>query len=383
MADQGFELKSQEWFLLAASLDWKSFDPFDLLLSPYLKKLPSFSPFFARLAIQLGKASNASIRRILKILPHEEAKTLSDYLESAILFSKGNKEWAKAYLVELAQRLIKKSIQAPHGFGWGLEFPYTTRFVNVPARTPNIYQTINAIKALSALPNVNVSQEFLEFALQGCRFIIEDLGIFERGKSKWFRYWPGLDAPIINIQASIAGVFSYIGALTGQQNYLELSNYAMQTVVNSQNENGSWYYSVDGKANFIDGFHTGFVLQGLTEYAINCSKTNVSRVNNAIQKGFEFFKCHLINESGIPLGLADGRVSLDGQNFAQCVQTFAICSQSSADLKAGLLSWQKMIEIPSLKEINYPKLRWTYGPAVLATAHLFNAISRNSMEVKN
>ena len=257
------------------------------------------------------------------------------------------------------------------------------RFVNVPARTPNIYQTINAIRSLLALYELNNSREHLELVWQGCHFILKDLGIFEWKKSQWFRYWPGLNAPIINVQASVAGVFSHIGALTGKQDYIELSDLAMVTVLNCQNDNGSWNYSADGKASFVDGFHTGFILQGLAEYAIHCSDGNHSKVKRAIHKGFEFFKQHLVSASGEPLGFADGRPSQDGQNFAQCVQTFAMCGQSSADLQSGWLAWRKMIKIPSLTRSKYPELRWTYGPAVLATAFLFDASAKKLKEDEN
>ena len=67
MTDEELDLKAQEWFLLAKSLDWKSYDPFDLLISPYLVNLPALSPFLARLVLQLGKISGAWIRRLLKV----------------------------------------------------------------------------------------------------------------------------------------------------------------------------------------------------------------------------------------------------------------------------------------------------------------------------
>jgi len=376
MADQSVSQKAQEWFLLAKILDWKSYDPYDILLSPPLENLRIVAPFLARLAIQIGRFSGATIRRLLKIVPHEEAKTLSDYLESAILFSTAGQEWSELFIEELAQRLVVRSIPTLHGVGWGLEFPYTTRYVNVAARIPNIYQTINAVQALVALYKHNASEEYLEFALRGSRFITNDLGIFEWKKFTWFRYWSGVDAPIVNIQASVAGVFSALGALTGEKYYAQLADLSAQTVINFQNDDGSWYYSEDGNANFVDGFHTGFILQGLLEYTLHCSEENRSQVKSVIQKGFKFFKQHLVGTSGMPLGFADGRISFDGQNFAQCVQTFAVCAQTSADLESSLLIWHKMINIPSLKRSRDHRLRWDYAPAVLATAHLFNAISR-------
>lgn len=376
MDNQEVSAKAHEWFLLAESLEWKSFDPFDLLLSPYFKDIQKVLPLAARLCVQVGKRSGSAIRHLCKVSPHEEAKTLSDYLEAAVLLSECGEDWANAYLPVLAGRLMAKSIVTPQRIAWGLEFPYATRFVNVKARTPNIYQTANAIQALLRLYSLTRSEEYLRYAIQGADFIMGDLGVFTKDGLLWFRYWSNSDAPIVNIQATTAGIFSALGNLTREKRFLEASESAVNTVMSVQNPDGSWYYSMDGKANFIDGFHTGFILQGLAEYIVHSSNENYSRVNEVLQKGFDFFKRHLVDVSDMPLDFADGKVSLDGQNFAQCVQTFAVCGrQSSADIEVGMNVWRELVKIPSLNRNRGHELRWTYGPSVLATAHLNRAIA--------
>jgi hypothetical protein len=84
----------------------------------------------------------------------------------------------------------------------------------------------------------------------------------------------------------------------------------------------------------------------------------------------------------IPRGFVDGAISFDGQNFAQCVQTLAICAEGFNDVQMAWQVWEKMSDIPQLNMIedtlplkniwkpNFPALRWVFGPAVLATAHL-------------
>lgn len=368
--------KAQDWFLLAEGLNWESFDPYDILLSPHLRFLQSISPLLARVSTQVGKHSGALIRRLISVQPHEEAKTLSDFLLAAVLFSECHQHWAKQYLSGLPKRLIAKSITTNHGVGWGLEFPYTNRFINVPARTPNIYQTINAIQSFTKLYKITNNQKYLDFALQGCSFIVNDLGTFKRNGMIWFSYWPGSENLIVNVQSTAAATFSFIGILVNEPKYLELADYIMETVINTQRENGSWNYSADGKANFVDGFHTGFILQGLVDYVAQGSVGNYSNAIKAIREGFFYFKQHLVSKSGLPLDIADGHESIDGQNFAQCVQTFAKCNQSSVDIDIGYQLWQKMIKIPSLNRNNFHELRWSYGPAVLATAYLFQIVPK-------
>ena len=39
----------------------------------------------------------------------------------------------------------------------------------------------------------------------------------------------------------------------------------MNFVIASQNEDGSWYYSMDGQRDFVDHFHTCFVMKALAK----------------------------------------------------------------------------------------------------------------------
>ena len=224
------------------------------------------SPFLSRLLIQLGKKVGIPIRRILRVPTHEEAKTYSDFLTAATLLIEFGQSWAHSYIDILRLRLHEKAICTKHGYGWGLEFPYVSRYVNVPTRTPNIYQTGNAIYALLDTYELNNDQTSLQSALLGYQFLLNDLGYFERDRILWFRYWPRIETQIINVQALTSSVLARLGRLTSDETLCELADRAVVTVLMAQNRDGSWFYSMDGKGKFVDGFHTGFILQGLMEY---------------------------------------------------------------------------------------------------------------------
>ena len=373
-----------KWFNIAEKLDWKSYDPFDFLLSPYLGCIHRNSSIAARIFVQIGKHSGEKARRLLKIFPHQEAKTISDYLSAAVLLGKSRENWALNYFNVLFQKLKDAAVSARHGIGWGLGFPYTSRFADASAKTPNIYTTINAINSSLDIYEFNGSIDAKKVAREGCRYILEELGDFQFNGRRWFRYWLGSDVPIINVQASLAGLFNRAGQIYNNEQYLSLADKCIDVVLTTQQSDGSWPYSGDGKANFVDGFHTGFILQGLMAFK-KYSKTNTDEITIAVQRGFEYFKRHLLTQDAMPRYFANGKVSMDGQNFAQCIQTCVLCAQREEEIDLAVKIWYKMIDknrrnlgldsgSHETKVSPAINLRWTVGPAVLATANLINTL---------
>jgi hypothetical protein len=363
-------------FETAERLDWKSYDPFDVLLSPYARRIQARSPLVARGLVQMGKRFGCGLRRFLNVPRHEEPKALADFLRAAVILAQNGEEWASEHVAELSHRLRLRAVTTSRGRGWGLEFPYASRFGTIERGAPNIYTTTTACQAL--LDDYDLTQRggALEAAREGSMFILEELGSFEYGGRRWLRYVGGLSDPIVNVQASGASLFARIGAQLDDNRILGAADTAAETVVASQGADGSWPYSADGRAPFVDGFHTGFTLQGLAEYA-SLRRPPVPEVESALRAGFAYFKGHLITRGGLPRGFADGRVSLDGQNTGQCIQTLITCGEATTETQDVAQLWRTGLEATLLGatcgRAGFPALRWTLGPAVLATAFLLRA----------
>ncbi|MBI2761879.1 MAG: hypothetical protein HYX51_10700, partial [Chloroflexi bacterium] len=161
---------------------------------------------------------------------------------------------------------------------------------------------------------------------------------------------------------------------------------AAATVASAQHAPGFWYYE-DMSARFVDGFHTGFILQGLVEYARWRRGRGVA-VDDVLRNGMRYFREHLVSHGGLPLDFADGRVTADGQSIAQCIQTLALCGDGAGDRVAALRVWRYMnrgwkrtvgtglrAAVRRTLTPDFPALRWTAGPFALATAHLLRSDS--------
>jgi len=366
---------AREAFELGQGLEWKSYDPHDLLLSPYTRRIHSWSPLAARILIQFGARSGVQLRGILRVPRHEEPKALADFLQAAVMLIRSGEEWPTAYVQDLSRRLQDHAVLSSRGRGWGVQYPWVSRFGGSPAGEPNIYTTTVACRALLDEYELTRQSASLHAAIGGVEFILGGLGTFTHRGLTWVRYTPRHSSPsrIINVQASSAALFVRVAGHGGTEELLEAADRAAKTVIESQRANGSWTYSDDPRGGFVDGFHTGFTLEGLHEYAARRKEQIVPGTARAIQKGFAYFKEHLLSQDGLPRGVSDGRVSLTGQNAAQAIQTLVTCGEVP-DRRAAMNIWQACSERGWLHERGYPALRWSIGPMVVAMAILLRAM---------
>lgn len=360
-------------FSFGETVEWRSHDPWDLLLSPFARRLPQISPFAARLVLQTGRRSGVGLRRVLRVPLHEESKTLADFLQAAVRLGRDGEAWATEHVAGLAARLRNRAIASKTGNGWGNAFPYASRYVAVPADEPNIYTTTAACQALLDDYELSGREESLEAALLGVRFILRELGSFTYEGRSWLRYFLRTDSPIVNVQASAASLLARAGGIQPDDELLDAADGAAQTVVATQREDGSWTYSVDGQGNFVDGFHTGFTLQGLVEYAERRSAGEAVAVDSAVESGFAYFKEHLLTADGRPRGFADAAETRDGQALAQAIQTLVVCERD-ANLATANTIW--LLADDQLQHARFPALRWNVAPFALATAYLMGAVPR-------
>ena len=302
---------------------------------------------------------------------------MADYLRAAVLLSSSGRAWAAPWVEPLVTRLRAAGVPSGRTLGWGLAFPYVSRFTNAAAGTPNIYVTTAVVEALLDAATFSGEPGVAECAHAGTRFVVEGLGAFTHHGRRWLRYWPENDARIVNVQATAAGLLARVDSLVDHDPSLgALADDLVDTVLAAQRPDGSWPYSDEQTGSFIDGFHTGFTLQGLAEYTSRRSDgTRIAQVADAVRLGLRYFHEHLMTPEGFPRGMSDGRVSLDTQNVAQCIQTHVVCARDARDLTAAFRLWSATAVGGTTKgSARDTALRWSLGPHVLATSHLLGAL---------
>ncbi len=113
-------------------------------------------------------------------------------------------------------------------------------------------------------------------------------------------YTPAPDAPagVINASAYRAFLLTHAAHLFSDSRYREAADRNLNFVLASQNEDGSWYYALDGERDFVDHFHTCFVLKALAKIE---QLTGCRRCSCAIERGVAYYARNLFDADGLPM----------------------------------------------------------------------------------
>jgi hypothetical protein len=113
-------------------------------------------------------------------------------------------------------------------------------------------------------------------------------------------YTPTPDDPcgVINASAYRAFLLTKAGREFSEPRYLEVARRNLNFVLASQRADGSWQYATDGERDFVDHFHTCFVLKALAKID---QLTPTSPCTVAIDRGIGYYLKSLFDVNGLPL----------------------------------------------------------------------------------
>jgi hypothetical protein len=112
-------------------------------------------------------------------------------------------------------------------------------------------------------------------------------------------YTPDSNDPggVVNASAYRSFLLTRAAVDFAEPSYQTAADRNLKFVLESQNPDGSWYYSIDGKRDFVDHFHTCFVLKALAKIE---ALTGNAECTAAITRGIEYYLKNLFDEEGLP-----------------------------------------------------------------------------------
>ena len=209
-------------------------------------------------------------------------------------------------------------------------------------------------------------------------------------------YTPSPDDPagVINASAYRAFLLTKAGIELSEPRYLEVARRNLNFVLASQNTDGSWFYSTDGKRDFVDHFHTCFVLKALAKIddLIECNPCR-----EAIERGVGYYARNLFDTEGLPLPFSKApRLTVyrhELYDYAECINLAVllygrfpeldrILSEVVADL---LVRWQKSDGAFRARQLrvgwdNVPMHRWAQSQVFRSLCFL---LARNLERAKD
>jgi hypothetical protein len=109
--------------------------------------------------------------------------------------------------------------------------------------------------------------------------------------------FPQQSLGVTNANAYRAFMLTQAAEDFSEESYRRAADRNLYFVLDSQNLDGSWHYANDGERNFIDHFHTCFVLKSLSKIE---ALTGSRECTRAIERGVDYYVHNLFDKDGRP-----------------------------------------------------------------------------------
>jgi len=200
---------------------------------------------------------------------------------------------------------VLKESRAPDykHYCWGYPFDWVTRNGIIPRNTPLITTTPYAYEAFEAVYQVDHDRQWLEIMhsiAEHCAYDIKDLKVAEDCTTS--QYFPGdHQGRVVNASAYRAALLFKAAVQFGDHQYRRIAEQNLNFVLRSQHEDGSWSYAEDGIRDFIDHYHTCFVIKALAKIEkLGC----LGAFSHALDKGVGYYVANLFDSRGLPVPFA-------------------------------------------------------------------------------
>jgi hypothetical protein len=195
---------------------------------------------------------------------------------------------------------------------WGYPFDWVTRNGVLKEETPLITTTPYAYEAFLQVSEILESEGRGQRTEDGAdlvaeyRHILESIARHAANDIKDFRtsenasscsYTPYDSGGVINAAAYRAFLLTSASLLFSNDNYWKIAERNLDFVLENQNPDGSWFYAVDGVRDFVDHYHTCFVMKALAKIH---ALTGHAATLKALGKGVSYYLSNLFDADGLP-----------------------------------------------------------------------------------
>jgi hypothetical protein len=190
--------------------------------------------------------------------------------------------------------------QGYENYCWGYPFNWETRRGTMWAGTPLITTVPYVYEAFRQVYQIDGDQKWSEIMHSIAQHALLDYHDFEtspKASTCSYNPEPGEPGGVINASAYRSFLLTRAAVDFSEEKYQKVADRNLNFVIESQNADGSWYYSTDGERDFVDHFHTCFVLKALTKIE---ALTGNPDCTQAIARGVDYYVKNLFDEEGMP-----------------------------------------------------------------------------------
>jgi hypothetical protein len=229
-----------------------------------------------------------------------------------------------AKAVHFLTELKKSRCRQFKEYCWGYPFDWVWRGGTAKRQTPLITTTPYVYEAFLQVFNLHPRDEWkliLESITRHARFDIKDFRTSETASS--CSYNPFGEGGVVNAAAYRAFLLTSASKVVSNEDYWKIAERNLNFVLENQNQDGSWYYAVDGVRDFIDHFHTCFVMKALAKIH---ALTGHEGCLKALSKGVSYYLSNLFDEGGLPKPFSKApRLTVYKRELYDCAECINLC----------------------------------------------------------
>jgi hypothetical protein len=208
---------------------------------------------------------------------------------------------------------------------WGYPFDWVTRAGTIKRDTPFITSTPYAYEAFLQAFEIDPRREWrevLESVVRHACMDIKDFRISERASS--CGYSPeDTRGGVVNAAAYRAFILTSASRVFAREEYWRIAERNLAFVLESQNADGSWPYAMDGARDFVDHFHTCFVMKALAKID---RLTAHPACREALARGVTYYLANLFDADGLPRPFAKApRLTVYKRELYDCAESINLC----------------------------------------------------------
>jgi hypothetical protein len=156
-------------------------------------------------------------------------------------------------------------------------------------------------------------------AASACEHIVRDLKTYAEGDAVCISYIPTGENYIHNANVLGGSLLARTYSYTRNQAYLSLAKKAMLYTANRQRPDASWYYGEAPNVQWVDNFHTAYVLDCFKYYI---DATGDGRFEGKMASGYEYWKKTFFLQDGTPRYYDYKTLPIDIQCSSQAIDSF-------------------------------------------------------------
>jgi hypothetical protein len=207
---------------------------------------------------------------------------------------------------------------------WGYPFDWVTRNGILKQQTPLITTTPYVFEAFHQVYTIDPQDEWREVLESIARHACNDIKNFKTSeRASSCSYTPYGLGGVINAAAYRAFLLTSASKVFSGDDYWNVAERNLNFVLESQNPDGSWYYAVDGVRDFVDHYHTCFVMKALAKIHVLTGHEGCLEV---LARGVEYYQNHLFDPDGLPRPFSKApRLTVYKRELYDCAECINLC----------------------------------------------------------